>query len=181
MAQDWNRFTEISLVSLYVLANLWIFMPPCIAQVWLQRKSLGQLPARQLLAIASNFRPLFFSATLESGNGNAWNFQPRFLCSPECTGLLPRGFGSWQTKCAPLGLKFEPHCLTGIFDVLWMPHTPNSPVFHCHGNPQPYRFDIWVELACSSGSTHNLGFESARLEVYWLIAGPAPTLTPGCN
>ena len=113
--------------------------------------------------------------------GNASIFRPQFLCSPECTGLLPRGFGSWQTKCAPLGLKFEPHCLTGIFDVLWMPHTPNSPVFHCHGNPQPYRFDIWVELACSSGSTHNLGFESARLEVYWLIAGPAPTLTPGCN
>ena len=32
VARAWNLGTEISLVSLYILSNLWIFAPPCIQQ-----------------------------------------------------------------------------------------------------------------------------------------------------
>jgi hypothetical protein len=33
VADDWNLGMEVSLVSLYVLANFWIFAPPCIRQL----------------------------------------------------------------------------------------------------------------------------------------------------
>ena len=32
VARDWNLSIEVSLISMYVLANLRIFMPPCIKQ-----------------------------------------------------------------------------------------------------------------------------------------------------
>jgi hypothetical protein len=33
VARDWNWGMEISLIAVYVLANIWIFMPPCFKQM----------------------------------------------------------------------------------------------------------------------------------------------------
>jgi hypothetical protein len=41
LAKDWNLRVEILLVSLYVLTNLWIFLPPCLNQKRAARQLAG--------------------------------------------------------------------------------------------------------------------------------------------
>jgi hypothetical protein len=46
VADDWNLATEVSLVSLYVLANIWIFAPPCTRQL----RGVGRLDGYKIEA-----------------------------------------------------------------------------------------------------------------------------------
>jgi hypothetical protein len=46
VADDWNLATEVSLISLYVLCNFWIFAPPCIRQL----RGAGRLDGYKRLA-----------------------------------------------------------------------------------------------------------------------------------